>query len=425
TIAGGTTNYSAAPAVTITGGGGSGATATAVLTSGVVSGITITNAGTGYATAPTIAFGGGTVTTAGTNPTGTGNATNFIVAGIQVTNPGSGYTSVPAVSFSSGAGTAATANLSAVGLGAATSVGGSGNITIQPGITGNFALTKIGSGTLTLNGTSTYSGATTVSEGRLALGGSLTGTVTVTSGTLAPGGTPVAAGNLAINSGGIFQVRIDGPAAGVQYDQLAVGGTVTLAGALDILAAPGLAAGTTFTILNKTGTGAISGTFAGKANGSGFVAGGYTWIISYTGGNGNDVTLTIATALQSWRLASFGTVTNVGAAADTSDANRDGEINLMEFATGQDPNTGTTAVPTFVRNGANLEFTYTRSLAALADGVTFTVEWSDTLATNSWSTAGVTQAILTDNGTVQTVKASIPTGNGILARYARLKVASP
>jgi len=65
TIDGGTTVYSTAPTVSISGGGGSGATATAVLTSGVVTAITITNGGAGYTSAPSITFSGGTITVAG------------------------------------------------------------------------------------------------------------------------------------------------------------------------------------------------------------------------------------------------------------------------------------------------------------------------------------------------------------------------
>ena len=184
TINGGTTVYSVAPTVSISGGGGTGESATAVLNgSGVVSGITITAPGYDFTTAPTIAFSGGTVTTAGTNPTGTGNATNFVVAGIQITNPGSGYTSAPSVTFGSGTGTAATANLSAVILGANSSIGGAGNMTIRPGISGAFSLTKVGAGTVTLTGASTYTGATTISGGTLILGASnvLPNTTNVTS----------------------------------------------------------------------------------------------------------------------------------------------------------------------------------------------------------------------------------------------------
>jgi hypothetical protein len=48
--------------------------------------------------------------------------------------------------------------------------------------------------------------------------------------------------------------------------------------------------------------------------------------------------------------------------------------------------------------------------------VTFTVEWRDTLAANSWSTTGVTQTVLTDNGTLQSVKVLGCTGSVIESR---------
>ena len=200
-------------------------------------------------------------------------------------------------------------------------------------------------------------------------------------------------------------------------------GTLTLGGALDIIAGPGLTVGTTFTILNKSSAGAMSGTFAGKPNGSVFTASGRYWQINYAGGNGNDVALMLLSALDGWRYIHFGTFTNSGNAADLFDANGDGESNFMEYAAGQDPHAATTARPGIVRNGATIEFTYTRSDAALGDGTTFAVEWSDTLAPGSWSTAGVTEQILTADGTLQTVRASVAMGTG--RRFLRLRFARP
>ena len=72
-----------------------------------------------------------------------------------------------------------------------------------------------------------------------------------------------------------------------------------------------------------------------------------------------------------------------------------------------------------------LEITYTRSAAAFASGATFRVEWSDTLAPGSWSDVDVTQTLLADDGTVQTVKATIPLGPEIRARFARVKMTGP
>ncbi len=447
TLAGGTTVYSSAPTVTISGAGGNGATATAVLTGGVVSGITMTSAGTGYTTAPTIAFSGGTVTTAGTNPTGTGNATNFIVSGIQVTNPGSGYTNAPSVTFSTGTGTAATANRSAVSLGSATSIGGSGDIVINPGITGGSnTLTKIGLGTLTLNGANTYTGATTVNAGTLQIygtlssavtvgnggtlahPGSVTGNVTISSGGLdAPGITPSLrpiTGNYSLASGATLRVLLNGTAASAQYDQLTVSGSVTLGGALDIIAAPTLAPGSTFTILNKAGTATTATTFIGKPENSTFVTtDGYTFRINYNAGTGNDIVLTLLTTpIEQWRFANFGSVLNAGAGLDTADGDGDGATNLMEYATHMNPATSDSVPQAIVKNGSTLEFTYTKNKAAT--DVTFTVEWSDTLAANSWSNSGVTEQLVSDNGTVQTVRATVAAG-GSGKRFLHLKVSKP
>jgi hyaluronate lyase len=301
----------------------------------------------------------------------------------------------------------------------------SGTISNIKSINGTAGLTKTTANTLTIAGTSTYSGTTTVSNGTLALNGSLTGALTVNGGTFAASGLPATAGAFSLNSTGTYQTRINGTTAGTLYDQLTAGGSVTLSGPLDLIAGPGLAAGTSLIILNKTSAGAISGIFTGKPEGSAFTEDGYTWIVSYLGGDGNDATLTIPTALQTWRNTHFGTMANSGSAADTFDANGDGELNLLEFATGQNP-----IIPTFVtlstiRNPSAVEVTYSRSNAALNGGMIFRVEWSDTLDPGSWSTAGVTQSILTDNGTLQSIKATVPALLTVERRFARLKVTQP
>ena len=283
------------------------------------------------------------------------------------------------------------------------------------------ALIKAGAGTMTLAGANTYTGATTINAGKLVVSGTLSSSaITATAGTLAPTGTPATTGSVSIPGGGRFEIAITGPAAGTGYGQLTVGGGVTLAGALDFTASAGLPSGSTFIILNKTSAGAVSGTFAGKPEGSYLAFAGYNWIITYAGGDGNDVALSIATPQQSWRQQYFGTTANTGTAADSFDSNGDGESNLIEFATAQNPTAATTAMPAIEKNGATLELTYTRSLAAMSDGVSFAAEWRDDLGAGTWSSAGVTEQILTDNGTVQTVKASVAAGSG--PRFLRLRV---
>lgn len=55
----GGSGYTSAPTVAITGGGGTGAAATAIVSGGEVTGFNITNPGSGYTSAPTIALTGG------------------------------------------------------------------------------------------------------------------------------------------------------------------------------------------------------------------------------------------------------------------------------------------------------------------------------------------------------------------------------
>jgi autotransporter-associated beta strand protein len=187
TVAGGTTVYSAAPTVTISGGGGTGATATATLTGGVVSAITITNAGTGFTSAPTIAFTAGTVTTAGTNPTGTGNATNFNLQGYTITNAGTGYTTAPTATFTTSTTTSTpttvTPLLAGIILTGNSSVGGTGDITVKNPVIesgGPRDLTKVGTNTLNLAGNNAFTGATTVTSGKLSVTGSIASSSGVT-----------------------------------------------------------------------------------------------------------------------------------------------------------------------------------------------------------------------------------------------------
>ncbi len=69
--------------------------------------------------------------------------------------------------------------------------------------------------------------------------------------------------------------------------------------------------------------------------------------------------------IEQWRFTWFNTNASTGTAADDADPNKDGETNFLEFATGQNPNAATTTPGSLVKNGANLEFTYTRNKAAM------------------------------------------------------------
>jgi hypothetical protein len=124
---------------------------------------------------------------------------------------------------------------------------------------------------------------------------------------------------------------------------------------------------------------------------------------------------------QVWRFQNFGNMESIGNAADELDSDADGESNFYEFATGQNPFDGTRVSPTVMRNGANLEFTYTRSKAAVLDGLAFTVEWSDTLLAGSWSTLGVTESTVQQTDTLETRRALMPRGT-MGSRFVRLRI---
>ncbi len=120
----------------------------------------------------------------------------------------------------------------------------------------------------------------------------------------------------------------------------------------------------------------------------------------------------------------FGSSENSGDGADGFDFDHDGLVNLIEWACHLNPTTGSTFSATATPAGAELIFLYSRSSAAQQAGAAYDVEWSDTLEALNWSTAGVTQSVLADDGTLQSVRAVVPLG-GLGRRFVRLRVQAP
>jgi len=74
-----------------------------------------------------------------------------------------------------------------------------------------------------------------------------------------------------------------------------VGSTITLSGSLkvDLLSGFNPSVGQTFDIINNQANNAIQGTFSGMPEGSVFAVGNTKFSITYKGGKGNDVVLTV------------------------------------------------------------------------------------------------------------------------------------
>lgn len=125
--------------------------------------------------------------------------------------------------------------------------------------------------------------------------------------------------------------------------------------------------------------------------------------------------------ITTWRQQNFGSSSNAGNAADDADPDGDGISNLMEFATNGAP-TSSNAPPHSVElpDTGFVNYFYARNKLAMAE-LSFAVEWNDVLSTTGWSSAGVTETILSDNGLTQQVRARVPTG-GNDHRFIHLKV---
>jgi fibronectin-binding autotransporter adhesin len=243
--------------------------------------------------------------------------------------------------------------------------GDNGNSTTFSGlITGaGGELQKSGSGIFTLTGNNTYSGLTYVGNGTLLVNGSqpaswiqveypgtLGGTGTVgeilNGSNLKPGASPgcLTSSNLTFTSAGSYYVELNGTTTCSGYDQMNVRGTNKLANAtLNVSAAFGLgdapAEGQELIIINNDGADAITGTFNGLPAGSVISAGGMQFRISYTGGDGNDVSL----ATVNTPLKEFGIQLTAGNGDGFLNPNECNDLNVVLINKGTNTVTGITA----------------------------------------------------------------------------------
>jgi autotransporter-associated beta strand protein len=206
---------------------------------------------------------------------------------------------------------------------------GSNNLSTTFGgtIQDHGSITKVGSGILTLTGVSTYEGGTTITSGILLVSnvsgsGTGTGAVSVNAGTF--GGSGIIAGAVTVGTNTGVQAFL-APSKGVQKpatltiqsaltlnddstyiyklntkrsvsDEVIANGVVIDSGAKFSLRPSGnnaLTTGQVFTVISNTSASPIAGTFHNLRNGQIISVNGSNLQASYTGGDGNDLTLTV------------------------------------------------------------------------------------------------------------------------------------
>jgi autotransporter-associated beta strand protein len=217
-----------------------------------------------------------------------------------------------------------------IGLGTL-SIGSNGRDTVFSGVIQDFTypspLRKIGDGTLHLKGASTYTAGTTIDGGQLlaenTVGSALgTGPVQVNSGTLGGKGIIAGAvtvgtntntlaflapskgakkpatltiqGALTLNDDSAHIYKLD--TKRVKADEVIANGVVIDSGAKFSLRPSGnnaLAVGQVFTVISNTSASPIAGTFHNLADRAIVNVNGNNLQVSYSGGDGNDLTLTV------------------------------------------------------------------------------------------------------------------------------------
>ncbi len=262
-----------------------------------------------------------------------------------------------------------------VSLQSPTSIGGTGTLTlVGPLLAAGQSLAKVGPGTLVLApGVGSAGSPTTIDEGVLEVDRSLDAAVTLAGGTLAGTGTigdldqtqgtgivspgngqqGLGVGSLDLSAATTVDAQIDS----VSAVPLNATGNVSLAGAtLNVTLGFTPAVGQSVTVVANAGGSAVSGTFAGLAEGQTVWLGGVPLTVSYHGGAGNDVTFT---------REKLGATVALRASAPSSTAGKPVTLTASVSATGSAPAAPSGAVA-FSDGGASLGTgTLTNGIATL------------------------------------------------------------
>jgi autotransporter-associated beta strand protein len=299
-------------------------------------------------------------------------------------------------------------------------------------LSGSGSLVKAGTNTLTLFGTSTYTGPTLVSAGTLQVIGSIASSSVVTNngflvfnrngapethpGEIAGSGTLIKTGTNTLTLtgtntytgttfvlGGILEVNGSSIADG---NNLTINGGVVAPTGVEVVSI--LFLGT-----NQVASGTWGATGSGAANTNDTHFAGSAGVVSVTGAS--------ASPFQTWQAVHFGSSTNASAAFN-ADPDSDGVSNLQEYAFGTDPNDGGSVVlPEVGAAGGYLTITVPRSTNAT--DVTYAVQGgSDLLA---WTTlTNLTATSPAPAGSTVTFTNATPM-DAAAAGFLRVKISLP
>jgi hypothetical protein len=123
-----------------------------------------------------------------------------------------------------------------------------------------------------------------------------------------------------------------------------------------------------------------------------------------------------------WRFRHFGaSANNAAISGDLANPSGDGIVNLLKYALNLDPlHTSASGLPFAGDDGTWLTLTYTRVLAET--DISYQVEWTDDF--QMWSSSGVIDEILSDDGITRQIKAKVSLG-GAGNRFMRLNITRP
>ena len=178
-----------------------------------------------------------------------------------------------------------------------------GSISIATAIAGNLTING-GTATEVVNNQLADTAAVAVNAGgTFNLNGQSDtfGALTVAGGTVTTNGGRLTAGNTSFNPASTLAMHLAAPSLA---DRVTVNGTVAVGGTLALTVSSTIAPGTVITLIDNDGTDAVTGAFIGMPPGPVVTVGGQPFVITYSGGTGNDVTLI--------RLATPPTVTTRG-----------------------------------------------------------------------------------------------------------------